>query len=101
MKSFTALRIFGPDGEASARLQQLTVDQLSPGDVTIEVHYSSINYKDALAGLGKGKILKSYPLNGGIDASGAVLESADPRFRKGQEVLVTGCGLGETCDGGY
>src|SRR5665213_2343825 len=101
MKPFWALRIHAPDGEPFAKLQQIAMAELTPGEVVIEVHYSGVNYKDALAATGKGKILKTFPLNGGIDASGIVLESKDPRFNVGQEVLVNGCGLGETGDGGY
>lgn len=104
MNPFWALRIHGPDipdGEAFAKLQQMRQEELTSGEVTIEVHYSSVNYKDALAGLGKGKILKSFPLNGGIDASGVVLDSKDSRFSPGQEVIVTGCGIGEIYDGGF
>ncbi|MGZ3723923.1 MAG: oxidoreductase, partial [Bdellovibrionales bacterium] len=67
MKPFWALRIHAPDGLPFAKLQQMKVDDLTPGEVLIEVHYSGVNYKDALAGSGKGKILKSFPLNGGID----------------------------------
>ena len=101
MKPFWALRIHDSGGQPYAKLQQMTLDELSPGEVTIEVHYSSINYKDALAGSGKGKILKSFPLNGGIDASGIVIDSSDQRFQRGQEVLVNGCGIGEQFDGGF
>ena len=60
-----------------------------------------MNYKDALAGTGKGKILRRFPLVGGIDVAGYVVQSSDPAFREGDEVLVTGCGLSETRDGGY
>src|SRR4051794_6209622 len=101
MKPFWALRIHSSDGEPFAKLQQMNRDDLTAGEVTIEVHYSGVNYKDALAGLGKGKILKSFPLNGGIDASGVVIESQDPAFAPGQEVLVNGCGIGEQFDGGF
>ncbi len=63
--------------------------------------YSDINYKDALAATGAGKILRRYPLVGGIDFSGVVESSTDPRYSKGDSVLVTGCALSETHDGGY
>lgn len=101
MKPFWALRVHSSEGQPYAKLQQMTEAELTVGEVTIEVHYSSVNYKDALAGTGKGKILKSYPLNAGIDAAGVVLQSKDPRFQAGQNVLVTGCGIGENFDGGY
>jgi NADPH2:quinone reductase len=65
------------------------------------VRYSSINYKDALAATGAGRILRKYPLNGGIDLSGEVVASTDARYEPGQQVLVTGCSLSETVDGGY
>jgi putative YhdH/YhfP family quinone oxidoreductase len=102
MKPFWALRIHADEGgEPFSKLEQIRLENLTPGEVVIEVHYSGVNYKDALAGTGKGRILKRFPLNGGIDASGVVIESTDPRFRKGQEVLVNGCGIGENFDGGY
>jgi NADPH2:quinone reductase len=67
----------------------------------IRVRWSSINYKDALAATGAGRILRKYPLNGGIDLSGEVVGSTDARYEPGQQVLVTGCGLSENVDGGY
>jgi acrylyl-CoA reductase (NADPH) len=69
--------------------------------VVIKVSWSGINYKDALAGTGKGQILRQYPLNGGIDLAGSVMESSDSRYQEGDTVLVCGCGLSETADGGY
>ncbi len=63
--------------------------------------YSDINYKDALAATGAGKILRRYPLVGGIDFAGVVESSSDARYTKGDSVLVTGCALSETHDGGY
>ena len=98
---FTAFRIHRIDGKIVARFDQVTLDDLTPGDVVVRVHYSDINYKDALAATGTSPILRRYPLVGGIDLSGEVVSSADPRFEPGQKVLVTGCGLSETQDGGY
>jgi acrylyl-CoA reductase (NADPH) len=69
--------------------------------VLIRVEYSSINYKDALAATGAGKILRKYPLNGGIDLAGVVASSEVSQFAPGDAVLVTGCGLSETLDGGF
>src|SRR5690606_6443545 len=69
--------------------------------VVIRARWSSVNYKDALAGTGKGKILRRFPLIGGIDVAGEVVASTDPAFREGDHVLTTGCGLSETRDGGY
>jgi len=98
---FKAFRIHQLDGKIVARFDALTLDDLSPGDVVIEVQYSDINYKDALAATGAGKILRRYPLVGGIDLAGVVRSSADGRYAAGDAVLVTGCGLSETVDGGY
>jgi NADPH2:quinone reductase len=74
---------------------------LSAGEVVVRVHWSDINYKDALAATGMGKILRRYPLVGGIDLSGVVVSSTDAHLHPGASVLVTGCGLSETHDGGY
>ena len=100
-KRFKAFRIDQQDGRIEAGFTQLTLDELGPGKVTVKVQYSSINYKDALAATGKGKILRRFPLVGGIDLAGTVAASADRRYAKGDRVLVTGCGLGEDHDGGY
>ena len=101
MSEFKAYRIHERDGKVVAGFEQLTLDALTPGDVVIRVQYSSINYKDALAATGTGKILRKFPLNGGIDLSGEVVGSEDARYQPGQKVLVTGCGHSETLDGGY
>ena len=101
MTPFTAYRIHDIDGRIVARFDQLTLDDLGPGDVVVRVEYSTINYKDALAATGAGRILRKYPLVGGIDLAGTVVGSRDPRYTSGQHVLVTGCGLSETHDGGY
>jgi NADPH2:quinone reductase len=101
MDAFKAFRIHQIDGAVVARFERLTVDDLTAGEVVIRVRYSSINYKDALAATGAGRILRSYPLNGGIDLAGEVISSADARYAPGDPVLVTGCNLSETFDGGY
>jgi len=101
MNTFKAFRIHEIDGKVAGRFEDLTLEQLSPGEVVIDVQYSDINYKDALAATGTGKILRRYPLVGGIDLAGVVRESRDPRHEPGDAVLVTGCGLSETVDGGY
>ena len=100
MTPFKAFRIHEREGRIVAGFEQVALDALTPGDVVIRVRYSSINYKDALAATGAGKILRKYPLNGGIDLSGEVVSSTDERYRPGQPVLVTGCGHSETLDGG-
>jgi acrylyl-CoA reductase (NADPH) len=101
MKPFKAFRIHSEGGRIAARFEDLTLDDLGAGEVVIRVACSDINYKDALAATGAGKILRRYPLVGGIDLAGTVESSSDARFREGDPVLVTGCGLSETHDGGY
>jgi len=101
MNRFKAFRIHSEGGHIVARFEQLTLDDLAPGEVVIRVSHSGINYKDALAATGAGKILRRYPLVGGIDLAGVVQSSTDPRYPPGMAVLVTGCGLSETHDGGY
>lgn len=98
---FRAYRIHAGRDSHRAGIETLCVDDLSPGDVVVRARWSGINYKDALAGSGKGKILRRSPLVGGIDVAGTVVATQDARFREGDEVLVTGSGLSETRDGGY
>ena len=101
MNSFKAFRVFEDGGKISGRIVDLTIDDVSAGDVVINARYSSVNYKDALAATGAGKIMRRLPLVGGIDVAGTVESSADPRFKPGDAVLVTGYDLGVAHDGGY
>ena len=98
---FSAFRIHDDEQGYRADIETMRAEQLSPGEVLVRVAYSSVNYKDALAGTGRGRILRRFPLNGGIDAAGHVVASSDPAFREGDAVLCTGSGLSETRDGGY
>ena len=98
---FSALRIHRTDGAVRSELEELSVDDLSPGNTLIRVQYSSINYKDALAATGAAPIVRRFPLVGGIDLAGEVVECADGQCRPGDKVVVLGGGLGETRDGGY
>jgi putative YhdH/YhfP family quinone oxidoreductase len=98
---FNAFRIHADRDNYRAGIEQMRVDDLSAGEVLVKVAYSSVNFKDALAGTGKGKILRESPLNGGIDVAGYVAASTDPAFKEGDQVLCTGCGLSETRDGGF
>jgi acrylyl-CoA reductase (NADPH) len=98
---FHALRVHRREDAVHAVLETLSLDELAPGSVVIEAHYSSVNYKDALAATGRGRILRRFPLVAGIDVSGVVRQSEDARFAAGDRVLVTGCGLGEHQDGGF
>jgi len=101
VSTFKAFRIHEADGKVAGRFDDLTVEQLTPGEVVVDVQYSGINYKDALAATGAGKILRRYPLVGGIDLAGVVRSSEDARYKTGDAVLVTGSGLSESFDGGY
>jgi putative quinone oxidoreductase, YhdH/YhfP family len=101
MTTFRAFRIRNDDAGYRAGIEAMGADALSPGEVLVKTAYSSVNYKDALAGTGKGRILRTYPLNGGIDAAGHVVASNDSAFKEGDAVLCTGSGLSETRDGGY
>ena len=101
MDTFKAFRIHETAGKIAARFERLTLEELSPGDVVIDVQYSGINYKDALAATGAGRILRRYPMVGGIDLAGVVRTSTDARYKTGDAVLVTGSGLSEIQDGGY
>jgi acrylyl-CoA reductase (NADPH) len=101
MSTFRAFRIHEVDRKIVARFDAITLDDLCPGEVVVRVSCSGINYKDALAATGAGRILRKYPLVGGIDFAGEVVSSTDSRYTPGQKVVVTGCGLSETHDGGY
>ncbi len=101
MTTFRAYRIDKQDDGIVAGFQEMAVDDLTDGNVVIKVSHSTINYKDALAATGTAPILRRYPLNGGIDLAGVVESSDDAELQPGTPVLVNGCGLGETVDGGY
>jgi len=101
MDKFRAYRIDKQDDEIRAGFEEIGLDDLGEGDVVVRVAYSTINYKDALAATGTSPILRRYPLVGGIDLAGVVEASEDERFPPGTAVLVNGCGLGESRDGGY
>lgn len=100
MQSFPAFRIHA-DPEHRTGIESIGVDDLAPGELLIRCAWSSVNYKDALAGSGQGRILRRFPLVGGIDVAGHVVTSSDPAFKVGDAVLATGSGLSETRDGGY
>ncbi|WP_394004925.1 YhdH/YhfP family quinone oxidoreductase [Luteimonas sp. WGS1318] len=98
---FDAFRIHNDDAGYRSGVEQVAIDDLADGEIDIRVAHSSVNFKDALAGTGQGKILRRFPLVGGIDVAGHVVASRDPAFKEGDAVLVTGSGLSETRDGGY
>ena len=98
---FNALVLTQVEGKTQAHIQTLTTDDLPAGDVLIAVDYSSLNYKDGLAVTGTGKIIRDFPMVPGIDLAGSVLESNDARYKVGDQVIVTGWGVGERYWGGY
>lgn len=98
--SFQACRVFNESGVTAQRVADMNDDELCAGDVLIDVEYSSLNYKDALACTGRGKIMRKFPLNAGIDLAGTVTHSTSDEFKIGDKVLANGCGLGEAHDGG-
>ena len=100
-ESFKAFRIFNEDGRVSGQLVDATLDELTPGEVVIRASHSSVNYKDALAGTGTGRIVRTFPRIGGIDVAGTVQSSTDAHVHPGDRVLVTGYDLGVGSDGGY
>ena len=101
MTTLKAYRIFNENGKVAGRFTDMKLEELDAGDVVIKVAYSSVNFKDALAATGAGKIIRRFPCVGGVDLSGTVVESADARFRKGDAVIATSYDIGVAHDGGY
>jgi acrylyl-CoA reductase (NADPH) len=101
MPKFTALRIHRLESGSEARFDSVSIDDLTPGEVVVRVAYSCLNYKDALAVTGKAPITRGAVRTAGIDFSGIVESSTDRRFAPGDRVLVTGCNVGESLDGGF
>ncbi|MFS1421637.1 MULTISPECIES: MDR family oxidoreductase [unclassified Shewanella] len=97
---FNALVLTQNDKQTQAEVRQLSVADLPEGEVLVDVSYSSLNYKDGLAVTGLGKIIRNFPMVPGIDFAGVVSESADPRYKAGDEVILTGWGVGENHWGG-
>ena len=95
-----ALILDQQDGKTISAVKTIDENQLPQGNVTVDIDWSSLNFKDALAITGKGKIIRQFPMVPGIDFAGRVRHSEDPRFHAGQAVLLTGWGVGETHWGG-
>jgi len=95
-----ALVLNKSDEKITANIQSLTTEMLPAGDIIVDIHWSTLNYKDALAINGKAGVVRQYPMVPGIDFSGVIHHSEDPRFQVGQHVLLTGWGVGETHWGG-
>ncbi len=101
MNQFNVFRIYNEEGKVSGRVERASLAELDSGEVVIHAHYSSVNYKDALAATGAGKIISNFPRIGGIDVAGTVEASTDPDIKQGDSVLVTGYAFGVDHDGGY
>ncbi len=101
MEKFKAYRLSEVEKKIKAEFVECTLDDLDPGEVVVRVAYSDVNYKDALAATGKGRILLRPSCIGGIDLSGTVTASSDPRFSKGDAVLATSYDIGVKHHGGY
>ena len=99
--SFQAIRIFEEDSKFEQRIVDRNTEELPEGDVLIQVHYSSLNYKDALSASGNRGVTRHYPHTPGVDASGIVAASTDPDFKAGDSVVVTSYDLGMSIDGGF
>jgi acrylyl-CoA reductase (NADPH) len=100
-ESFKALVVEQKEGGTQAEFRDLTPEALPEGEVLVKVAYSTINYKDGLAVTGQGKVIRKFPLVPGIDFAGTVVESASPDFKAGDEVVLTGWGVGESHWGGF
>jgi acrylyl-CoA reductase (NADPH) len=98
---FQALRIFDEGGKSVARVVELGLSDLDAAQVLIKTAFSSVNYKDALAVSGAGKVIRRFPCVAGIDAAGTVVESSDARFKPGDAVIATSYDLGVAHDGGF
>lgn len=101
MERFKAFKIEEVDKKIRSGFVEMTLDDLDPGEVVVRVAYSDVNFKDALAATGKGKILRRAACVGGVDLSGIVVSSSDARFKQGDAVLATGFDLGVAHHGGY
>jgi putative YhdH/YhfP family quinone oxidoreductase len=101
MDKFKAYRIREVEKKVLARFEELAIEDLDKGELVVRVAYSSVNYKDALAATGAGRIIRRFPCVGGIDLSGTVTESSDGRFRRGDAIICTSYDLGVAHDGGY
>ncbi len=99
--AFKAYQIQQNEGKISAGFVEMQEDQLDPGEVTIAVAWSGVNYKDALAATGAGRIIRRFPCVGGVDLAGTVIKSAAPAFAPGDQVLATSYDIGVAHHGGY
>lgn len=98
---FKALMLQQENGQTTTEIRTLSNEDLPAGDVMVKVEYSSLNYKDGLAVTGQGRIIRNFPFVPGIDLAGAVIDSQDERYNKGDQVILTGWGVGERHWGGF
>jgi acrylyl-CoA reductase (NADPH) len=101
MNTFRALVLHEEDGKTVPRIELLDEARLPPGEVTVAVEYSTLNYKDGMILLGQGRLVRAYPHVPGIDFAGTVLASQSPEFQPGDPVILTGWRVGEVQWGGY
>src|SRR5947199_7266841 len=101
MDNFRALVLHEEGGKVVPRLESVDESRLPPGEVTVAVEYSTLNYKDGMILQGQGRLVRSYPHVPGIDFAGIVEESPSPAFKPGEPVLLTGWRVGEVHWGGY
>ena len=101
MGEFKALLLEEAEGKVSARITTLSEDRLPPGEVTVDVAYSTLNYKDGMILKGIGRLVRKYPHVPGVDFSGTVAQSESPDFKPGDKVILTGWRVGESQWGGY
>jgi acrylyl-CoA reductase (NADPH) len=100
-ETFKALVVNKQENDFAVKLQELALSDLPAGEVVIRVQYSSVNYKDSLASIPEGNVVKSYPMIPGIDLAGVVVSSEDPQFKEGDEVIATSYEIGVSHFGGY
>lgn len=101
MEHAKSYRIFNENNKIEGRIVDVPVADIGHGEVVFKTAYSSVNFKDALAATGVGKVIRKFPLIGGIDAAGTVMSSSDARFKPGDEVICTSYDMGVAHDGGY
>ena len=100
-EQFRALMVNKSEDDFSLKVKRISIEDLPEGQVTIKTAYSSVNFKDGLASIPNGKIVRSYPFIPGIDLAGTVISSTDPRFKEGDEVIATSYEIGVSHYGGY
>lgn len=100
-KNFKALRITEEGDQYRKSIEKRSISDLPEGDTIVKVQYSSLNYKDALSSIGNKGVTRNYPHTPGIDAAGTIVESSNPKFSEGEEVILTGYDLGMNADGGF